>query len=86
MNERRARKLLEDRGYYVLKSGGSFGIFDLIAVSVDSPVALCIQVKSNRPPGRSEMDKIKAFLVPDYCRKQVWILKDRCSDPTVLDV
>ncbi len=85
--ERRARAILGKKGYsLIVKAGASLGVFDLIAVGVEFDHALCIQVKTNRRPGLAEMDRIKAFQVPGFCRKQVWIFKDRVRDPEIFNL
>ncbi len=68
---------LEAQGWCVTKAGGSMGVFDLIGIHPDVNTALCIQVKSNNPPPPTEREAILAFLVPNYCQKIVWVVKDR---------
>lgn len=74
--ERMVKAQLEARGWMVTKSSASLGLFDLICIHPDKSQALLIQVKSNRAPEPPERDKIFTFLVPDYCTKLVWIVKD----------
>lgn len=33
-------------------------------------------------PGKAEMDRLKAFQVPCFCRKEIWIFKDYVEEPT----
>ncbi|MGE5444786.1 MAG: hypothetical protein ACM3SR_09315 [Ignavibacteriales bacterium] len=81
--ERKAKAQLERQGFQlVVKSGASLGLFDLIAVGVDFDHALLVQVKANRMPGKAEMDRLKAFQVPCFCRKEIWIFKDYAKEPT----
>ena len=68
---------LEAQGWCVTKAGGSLGVFDLIGIHPDVNVCLLIQVKSNHKPIPKERDRILAFLVPNYCQKLIWIIKDR---------
>lgn len=85
--ERKAKALLAERGYdLVMKSGASLGLFDLIAVGVDYDHALLIQVKSNRMPCKSEMDRLRAFQCPNFCRKQVWVFRDREKEPVFVEL
>ncbi|HEX3036803.1 MAG TPA: hypothetical protein VHT73_17070 [Thermodesulfobacteriota bacterium] len=75
--ERKVRAILEEKGYsLIVKAGGSFGLFDLIVIGVNYEHCLLIQCKSNRLPARSELDKLKAFLVPNFCKKQLWCLRN----------
>lgn len=74
--EYKTRKVLEERGYYVMRSGASKGLADLLAFNKNE--LLVIQVKSGKSPFRSE-DK-KKFLelkVPDNAKKQLWSWKFR---------
>ena len=76
-----ALKAFEDMGYYCCKSGGSLGAWDVVAVSKKRdndkwPVRL-IQVKSNRPPGKTEMDTLTRFAVHYAVQKELWIYHDR---------
>ncbi len=52
--EREVRDHFLAKGYEVMKAGGSLGIYDLIAMNLDS--VILIQVKSNRWPRTPEMD------------------------------
>lgn len=85
--ERKAKALLEQRGYHlVMKSGASLGLFDLIAVGVDYDHALLIQVKSNRRPDKGEMERLQSFQCPAFCRKQVWVFRDREKEPAIVEL
>lgn len=86
-NELKAKALLEKMGYEpVTKSGGSLGIFDLIGLGPDFDHALLIQVRSNRKPGKSEMDLLKALQCPGFCRKQAWVIRDYSREPVIVDL
>ena len=86
-NERKARDILKDLGYpLVVKSGGSLGPFDLVGFSIEYDHALLIQVRSNRRSGNAEMDILKSFLVPKFCRKEFWIFKDRVRPPEIVEL
>ncbi len=86
-NERRARDILRDLGYdLVIKAGASLGLFDLIGLSCEYDHAILVQVKSNRRPGKSEMDILKAFQCPRFCRKELWVFKDRVRNPEIVEL
>ncbi len=81
-NERLVRDILLENGYdYVIKSGGSLGMFDLIGYKFGDKIETTafIQVKSNRlaePPAR---EKVKNFVKDEDCgriKKQIWIVYD----------
>jgi len=74
--ERQAKAVLEADGWLVVKAGGSLGLFDLVALHVDYGVLL-VQVKSNRPPARAEMDALHAFQCHSSWRKELWVYVDR---------
>ena len=82
-NERRARKQLEAEGFYVVKAGGSLGLFDLVCFNRE--VIRLVQVKSNRTPGRVERERLEAFKnYPKNCtRREVWIYRDRVKAPAI---
>ena len=66
----KARKLLESSGFRVIRSAGSKGPFDLIAVSDN--LVIFIQVKSEAYIPKAEKDELKAFPIPPWARKEVW--------------
>lgn len=81
--EYRVAKTYRDLGYTVLRTAGSHGPFDLIAIPhrwrAVWPVTLFIQCK-NRPPTQAERDKLSAFDevhdMPAYaCARMVWKAK-----------
>jgi len=81
-NERRARRIFEERGFTVVRAGASLGVFDLVAFSRDGVVLA--QVKTNRGPGRVEKKELRAFQnLPHGARKEVWIFRDRCAEPQI---
>jgi len=83
--EDQARKQLEKEGYYVTRSGGSLGLWDLVAIRRDAALRLAgptflfrlVQVKSNRPPSRKEMERLRRFTVSPMVSREVWIYHDR---------
>ena len=85
--EDQARKQLEKEGYYVTRSGGSLGAWDLVAIRRDweplpegavMPLVRLVQVKSNRPPPRKEMQVLRSFITfCDMISREVWIYPDR---------
>ncbi len=78
--ERQVKKMLEDTGYLVVKSGASLGLFDLIALG-DKQCRL-IQVKSNWC-SPAEREGIEEFDAPSYCTKELWVYKDRVKEPII---
>lgn len=92
--ERQAKKSLEEQGYLVTKAGGSLGIWDLVGLKVEGLardgyyVACCIQVKSNRMPGKEEMKRLNESakrLYPDVCC-EIWIYKDYQREPIIINL
>jgi hypothetical protein len=83
--EDQARKQLEKEGYYVTRSGGSLGLWDLIAIrgswgtgEIVMPLVRLVQVKSNRPPSRKEMQRLRSFKTfGGEMSREVWIYPDR---------
>ena len=77
--ERRTRKILEERGYKVTRAGGSFGVWDLVAIGQFNVVL--IQVKANRWPIRAELRIMEAFPAPALVSKEIWRWDDRVRQP-----
>jgi len=83
--EDQARKQLEKEGYYVTRSGGSLGAWDLVAILRNwppkhlppYPTVRLVQVKSNRPPSRKEMTVLRSFNTFGLISREVWIYPDR---------
>ncbi|MCP4900197.1 MAG: hypothetical protein GY906_24765 [bacterium] len=59
-SERKVRAQLEADGWHVVKSGGSLGLWDLVALHPTGKVRL-VQVKTNRKPPKKEMKKLSEF-------------------------
>ncbi len=79
--ERQARTILETAGYFVVKAGGSLGIFDLVALGPAG--ARLIQVKSNEKPRPAERERLELFPHLPYCSKELWIFHDRVREPAI---
>lgn len=81
--ERKARKILEGWGYWVIPSAGSKGIFDLCAMK-ENDIRL-IQVKTNNNASLAERQQILAFnKCPANSKKEVWIFYDRKKEPVII--
>jgi Holliday junction resolvase len=79
--ERPARKLLEATGHYVVKAGGSLGLFDLVALGPTG--ARLIQVKSNEKPRSAERERLEHFPRFPFAKKELWVFYDRVRDPSI---
>jgi Holliday junction resolvase len=82
--ERQTIELLHAQGYACTKSGGSLGVFDVIAVGPAD--ILLIQCKSNRWPSSAEMIAIASFAAPSSCRRIVHRWRDRATAPDVREI
>lgn len=80
-NERKARDILEKEGYSVCKSGGSLGVWDLIAINRER--IRLIQVKTNNQPSKLELDKMKLFEAPSNTTKELWVFIDWKKQPLI---
>jgi hypothetical protein len=81
--------ILEADGWYVIRAGGSLGMFDFIAVKYGEPLRL-IQCKSTvlKYPAyinlyHDVMLDIQNFKAPDYAQKELWIWYYRRKDPEI---
>ena len=69
--EREAKKLLEMIGYYMVRSAGSKGIFDLVGLMPTH--GRMIQVKSSdEAMTKEEREAIELYEAPPYCTKEIW--------------
>ncbi len=86
--ERVAKRRLEEKGYVVIRSAGSHGPFDLIALKSRTPETgttlgglsesdevLCVQVKANRKPTKVQVEAMSNIRVTS----EVWVHKDRAE-------
>lgn len=83
-NERRSRALFEAAGYRCIKSGGSLGEWDVVAIGPKG-VILC-QVKSNDWPGTLEMDELRESCPYPYITRLVHRWRDRQRLPDVREL
>ncbi len=78
-----ARAILETQGYTVVRAGGSFGLFDLVAFSRAG--LHLIQVKANRIPTRREFARLQLFdNLPAGATKEIWRFFDREAHPEIV--
>ena len=73
-SEYKVRDHYEKQGAYVIRAGGSFGLWDLLAIHPDR--SYLIQVKTNRNPSRAELEKLKAFQCHPSWSKVVAIVRN----------
>ena len=83
-NEHRSITLLEAAGYRCTRAAASLGTFDIIGVGPTE--ILLVQCKSNRPPGKAEMETLKTFPCPPNCRKLVHVWRDRQPWPDLQEI
>lgn len=71
-------------GAYVVRAGGSFGLFDYLALF--PTYVLFVQVKSNRWPDHTEMLALHAFKPPYYGYKIIERWNDYAKEPIIREV
>lgn len=71
--ERKVKKHIENKGYYVMRSAGSKGSFDLFAVKKDSKEKVSLIQCKNRKPTKEEMADIE-LAQKDLKREDVIIM------------
>ena len=69
--EYRARDVLRTQGYVVVRSAGSHGPADLIALNRRE--VLLVQVKHAGQPLRLALNALASLPAPSHTRKQVWV-------------
>jgi len=81
--ERKAKEILEQAGYLVIRSAGSLGPFDLIALNRSGHVRL-IQVKKNKIITEEEKENL-FNLAAEYKRYSVeyWYFPPREKKPVI---
>lgn len=80
--ERKSKKILENNGFNVMKSGGSKGIFDLIASNTTT--VKFIQVKAGKSyPSKQEKERLSSAKVPFGCTKELWRWIKFDSEPSI---
>lgn len=75
-SELRTKEYLKRHGYYFIRAGRSFGIWDFIA-SNDKEL-LYIQCKSNQAPRKAEIKRLMAFNSypkAKFIKRQIWVWK-----------
>lgn len=85
--ELQAVRRLEEQGYLVTKAGGSLGAFDLVAMGLWGD--RFIQVKSNRKPGKKEMDGLFDIATNYFHAKrsvELWIYMDGNTEPEIYNI
>ena len=68
--EDRARKELEAKGYYVIRSGGSKGIWDLVAIGPSDTILVQVKARTGARPGEREL--MKKFKCSPGTKKEYW--------------
>jgi hypothetical protein len=92
-NERKTILRLRKLGYTVVKSGGSLGMFDMIAIPTNEGTVSrlkLIQVKSFKPSAKkkrpyfdSVISEIQSAKVPLYAQKELWIWINYQREPVI---
>lgn len=67
--EYHVRDLYKSKGYFVMRSAGSRGAFDLLAY--DKYNVIFIQCKNHKPT-KVELADFHRAVIPDFCRKELW--------------
>lgn len=83
-NEHRSIAVLEASGYRCTRSAGSLGAWDVIGIGSADMVLL--QCKTNRWPLPAEIEEMRAFPVPQGCRKLVHRWDDRARVPLIREL
>jgi hypothetical protein len=83
--EHKARVVIEADGYYVTRSGASKGLWDLVCYrrSGDGPPWRLIQVKNDIDARPAEIERLKAEVVPEGTRKELWRWYSRKRQPAI---
>ncbi len=83
-NEHRSMAIFEALGYECIRSAGSAGTWDFVAISPTDVVL--VQVKSSEWPRVAEMERLTLFRAPPGVRKLVHRWRPRMRQPDVREV
>jgi hypothetical protein len=82
--EHRSIAVLEAAGYRCTRAAASLGAWDVIGVG--STDVVLVQVKSRDWPGVAEMETLRDFPCPAWCKKLVHRWRDRQRMPDMKEV
>lgn len=68
--ERKCREYLEEMGWYTVRSAGSKGAFDIIALNAND--VLAIQVKARGQSRKKATEKMLTVTCPPCVTRQLW--------------
>jgi hypothetical protein len=80
-NEHKTIERLKEQGFSCIRSAGSFGPFDIVAIS-PRDIKL-VQVKSNEWPPPHEREVMELFKCPRSVEKEVWRWDDYQRHPRI---
>ena len=80
--ELRCIRILEMSGYLCTKSGGSLGVFDVIALGPKDIKAIQVKAGGARL-SPLERELIQSVRVPDNCSKEYWCFPDYARSPLI---
>jgi Holliday junction resolvase len=81
--EWKTRRILEEQGYYCIRSAGSRGIFDILAFN-ETEIKL-IQVKAGKSPlSPLEREEIEKIVVPSNASKEIWLWRIPRKPPEII--
>jgi hypothetical protein len=86
-SELRTKNHLLKNGYYFIRSGRSFGVWDFVASNKKE--ILFIQSKLRQMPSSEEMQRLRDFNnYPEsgIVKRQIWLWKDGIREPRITDL
>ena len=87
--EYRAIKLLEEQGFYCIRSAGSHKV-DIIGFlqkdGLESPYVKAVMVKSGSAPYKEDIKFLKQLFLPFCVSKEVWRFIPRKKHPEIIVV
>ena len=80
--EHRAARILEAAGYYVIRAGGSLGVFDIVGIGPGD--LKCVSVKAGtKYVSAVEREQLELLTLPTWASKEIWRFPDRCKAPLI---
>ena len=88
--EYQAIEILNSEGYNCTRAAASKGLWDIIAIlsraqENRNPIVRVVQVKSNHPPPRLELERMRSYVTHGgLISKEIWIFKDGNTEPEII--
>jgi Holliday junction resolvase len=81
--ERKVVKQLEAAGYFVIRSAGSHGVVDILAVDTNGLRAIQVKCGDAARCSPAEREALQLLPLPPNATREIWVLKDYARQPLI---